>query len=50
MKRFWLGLLLGASIALIVWSASEDPVWTAVTGGVAAAAVWAAKFLTTSRH
>lgn len=45
MKRFFLGLLLGACAALIAWTITADRVWTAVIGLVVAVAVWFGELL-----
>lgn len=45
MNRFLLGLLLGASAALITWVISSSHLWTAVIGLVVAVLVWFGEFL-----
>lgn len=45
MKRFLLGLLLGASAALVTWVISSSHLWTAVVGLVVAVLVWFGEFL-----
>lgn len=45
MKRFLLGLILGASGSGITWAITESPSWTALVGIVVAAVVWFGEFL-----
>lgn len=45
MNRFLLGLLLGASAALITWVISSSHLWTAVIGLVVSVLVWFGEFL-----
>lgn len=45
MKRFWLGLLLGACAALIAWVISSSHLWTAVAGIAVAVLVWFGEYI-----
>lgn len=40
MRRFLLGLILGAAGSGITWGATEHPGWTAIVGIVVAVLVW----------
>ena len=40
MRRFLLGLILGAAGSGITWAATEHPGWTAVVGITIAALIW----------
>ncbi|MFF0166736.1 hypothetical protein [Streptomyces prasinus] len=40
MRRFLLGLILGAAGSGITWAVTESPAWTAVIGITVAVLVW----------
>lgn len=45
MRRFLLGLILGAAGSGITWAATEHPTWTAVIGITVAVLVWFGEFI-----
>ena len=45
MKRFLIGLVLGASSSGITWAITQDRMWTAVVGLVVLVLVWIGEFI-----
>ncbi|MER5843257.1 hypothetical protein ABT099_23755 [Streptomyces prasinus] len=45
MRRFLLGLILGAAGSGITWVVTESPGWTALVGITVAAVVWFGEFI-----
>jgi len=44
-RRFLLGLILGAAGSAITWAATESPEWTALVGITVAVLVWVGELI-----